>query len=201
MPARWAGNAESSPRPSNAGGSWERDVKNLQNHPQRSDPSVGWPEGATAAAAGPPGLVAPDRIEAYVVDDDPNDVTVATRALARSPFSGRVRVMRDANELLEFLGRSDPRTGARPAPRLIVLDLRMPGMDGRAALRALRSDARTRHVPVVIVSWSAREQDQRECYALGANSFVLKRADPSQPGQYLIDTMRYWLDTNRPCPS
>lgn len=176
-------------------------MKNLQSYPQRSELSTGWPEGARAIPAGPSGAVAPDRIEAYLVDDDPNDVTVATRALARSPFSGRVRVMRDANELLEFLEQADPGTGARPAPRLIVLDLRMPGMDGRAALRALRSNARTRHVPVVIVSWSAREQDQRECYALGANSFVLKRADPAHPGQYLIDTMRYWLDTNRPCPS
>ena len=66
----------------------------------------------------------------------------------------------------------------------------------RGALRELRSRPETRHVPVVVVSSSDQQSDVRDCYELGANSFVVKQFNPMSPGAYLVDTVRYWLDRN-----
>jgi CheY-like chemotaxis protein len=131
------------------------------------------------------------RAEILLVEDDSNDVAVALRAFRRHSLVERVRVLRDGAELLDYLD-----AGARSLPKLILLDLRMPRLDGRAALRELRSRPATRHVPVVIVSSSDQQSDVRECYELGANSFVVKQLNPWAPGEYLVDTVRYWLDMN-----
>jgi two-component system response regulator len=80
---------------------------------------------------------------------------------------------------------------------VILLDLKMPGLNGWDVLQRLRADRRTEHVPVVVVSSSSREGDVRESYRLGANSFVVKRFQPEQPGEYLVDVARYWLELNR----
>ena len=133
-----------------------------------------------------------NRADILLVEDDENDVAVALRALSRQSLAGRVRVMRDGAELLDYLF-----DGRRVAlPKAILLDLKMPRLDGRSALRELRRRPETRHVPVVIVSSSERESDVRECYELGANSFIVKQPNPWDPGAYLVETVRYWLDRN-----
>ncbi len=135
--------------------------------------------------------------EILIVEDDENDLAVALRALRRHALHGRVRVLRDGAEAVEFLLGEGAGTGAPgPLPRVVLLDLKTPRMDGKAVLRALRADPRTRHVPVVIVSWSDDGNDVRECYELGANSFVVKRSDPQRPGDYLVDAVRYWALQN-----
>lgn len=131
--------------------------------------------------------------EVLLVDDDANDVAVALRAFRKHALEDRVRVFRDGAELLDYLDRVNLRI---KTPKLILLDLKMPRLDGRGALRELRSREATRHVPVVIVSSSDQQSDVRECYELGANSFVVKQFNPSSPGTYLVETVRYWLDTN-----
>lgn len=131
--------------------------------------------------------------DVFLVDDDANDVAVAMRAFRMQGLDGRVRVFRDGAELLDHVDRIG--VGER-SPRLILLDLKMPRVDGRAALRALRERSATRFVPVVVVSSSDRHSDVIDCYALGANSFVVKRPDPHAPGAYLVETVRYWLDRN-----
>ena len=131
------------------------------------------------------------RSEILLVEDDDNDVVVALRALARQSLDGHVRVIRDGAALLDYLFRD----GA-PLPKAILLDLKMPRLDGRSALRELRRHPETRHIPVVIVSSSERESDVRECYELGANSFIVKQPNPWDPGSYLVETVRYWLDRN-----
>jgi len=133
------------------------------------------------------------RAEILLVEDDANDIAVAMRAFRRNSLDDRVRVLRDGVELVDYLETNDHR--GRP-PKLILLDLKMPRMDGRGALRELRSRPETRHVPVVVVSSSDQPSDVRECYELGANSFVVKRLTPWMPGTYLVDTIRYWLDMN-----
>jgi two-component system response regulator len=133
------------------------------------------------------------RAEVLLVEDDANDVAVALRALRLHLLADRVHVLRDGAELVDYL--QTPSRQARP-PKLILLDLKMPRMDGRAALRELRSRPETRHIPVVMVSSSDRQSDVKECYELGANSFVVKQMNPSSPGAYLVDTVRYWLDMN-----
>jgi CheY-like chemotaxis protein len=131
------------------------------------------------------------RPDVLLVEDDANDVAVALRALRIHALEERVRVLRDGAELVDYL-----RSHKTRPPRLILLDLKMPRMDGRAALRELRSRPETRHIPVVVVSSSDQQQDVRECYELGANSFVVKQLTPWAPGTYLVDTVRYWLEMN-----
>ena len=133
------------------------------------------------------------RVDVLFVEDDANDIAVAMRAFGRSSLADRVRVLRDGAELVDYLDTHDLR--GRP-PKLILLDLKMPRMDGRAALRELRSRPETRHTPVVVVSSSDQPSDVRECYDLGANSFLVKQINPYAPGTYLVDTVRYWLDLN-----
>lgn len=132
-----------------------------------------------------------------LVDDDSNDIAIAMRAFRQHALDGRVVVMQGGAELVDYLLGVPTLPGSLPpVPKVILLDLKMPRIDGKAVLRTLRANARTRHVPIVIVSWSAQEQDKRECYELGANSFVVKRLDEQRPGQYLVDAARYWLETN-----
>lgn len=134
-----------------------------------------------------------------LVDDDSNDVAIVLRAFRQHTLGGRVLVMKDGAELVDYLLGAQPLPSSLPpVPKVILLDLKMPRIDGKAALRTLRGNARTRYVPIVIVSWSAQEQDKRECYELGANSFVVKRLDAQRPGQYAVDAARYWLETNEP---
>ena len=131
--------------------------------------------------------------DVILVEDDANDIAVAMRAFRRHSLEDRVRVLRDGAELVDYLQTHNLRLCP---PKLILLDLKMPRMDGRAALRELRSRPETRHIPVVVVSSSDRQSDVRECYELGANSFVVKQLTPWSPGTYLVDTVRYWLDMN-----
>jgi len=133
------------------------------------------------------------RIDVLLVEDDANDIAVALRAFRRHSLEDRVCVLRDGAELVDYLETHNLR--GRP-PKLILLDLKMPRLDGRAALRELRSRPETRHIPVVVVSSSDQQSDVRECYELGANSFVVKQLNPWSPGTYLVDTVRYWLDLN-----
>jgi len=133
------------------------------------------------------------RAEVLLVEDDANDVAVAMRAFRLHSLEDRVHVLRDGAELVDYL--ETPSRRERP-PKLILLDLKMPRMDGRAALRELRSRPETRHIPIVVVSSSDRQSDVRECYELGANSFVVKQMNPWSPGTYLVDAVRYWLDMN-----
>ena len=133
------------------------------------------------------------RAEILLVEDDANDIAVAMRAFRQNSLEDRVRVLRDGAELMDYLQDRDLR---RRPPKVILLDLKMPRMDGRAALRELKSRPETRHIPVVMVSSSDQPVDVRECYELGANSFVVKQISPWSPGNYLVDTVRYWIDRN-----
>lgn len=131
--------------------------------------------------------------EVLLVDDDANDVAVALRAFRKHSLEERVRVFRDGAELIDYLGTVNLRIRA---PKLILLDLKMPRLDGRGALRELRGREETRHIPVVVVSSSDQHGDIRDCYELGANSFVVKEFNSTSPGIYLVETVRYWLDRN-----
>jgi CheY-like chemotaxis protein len=133
------------------------------------------------------------RADVLLVEDDANDVAVALRAFRRHSLEARVCVLRDGVELVDYMQNQTLRGRA---PKVILLDLKMPRMDGRAALRELRSRPETRNIPVVMVSSSNQQSDVRECYELGANSYVVKQLTPWSPGAYLVDTVRYWLDMN-----
>lgn len=111
-----------------------------------------------------------------MADDDPADVRLTQKALEECRLKNEFRHVSDGQQLLDYLRRqgqyADP--ASSPRPGLILLDLNMPGMDGRAALTAIKADADLRRIPVVIMSTSKTDEDIARSYDLGANSFVSK---------------------------
>lgn len=138
------------------------------------------------------------RPDILLVEDDVNDIAVAMRVFRQHALDERVHVLHDGAELVDYMAQTE---ATRATPKLILLDLRMPRLDGRDALRELRRNGSTQRVPIVILSSSRQREDVRECYALGANSFVVKQMNPQAPGEYLVDVVRYWLDLNEPSPA
>lgn len=133
-----------------------------------------------------------------LVEDNPGDVVVALRAFQRNGLEEHVKVLRDGAEALAYLLGDGTLGFVRPTlPKVVLLDLRMPRIGGREVLRQIRSDELMKDVPVVVLSSSGARGDIRDCYRLGANSFVVKSFDPDSPGQYLVDIARYWLELNR----
>jgi CheY-like chemotaxis protein len=130
-----------------------------------------------------------------LVEDDRNEVDVALRALARAGVEAPVEVARDGLQALEALGLEAD--GEPRPPQVVFLDLKMPRVDGWEVLRRMREDPRTSDVPVVVLSSSDRPEDIERSYALGANSFLVKRFDRRGPGAYIAEAARYWLDLNR----
>lgn len=132
------------------------------------------------------------RPEILLVEDNPDDVATATRAFQRADLADHVVVANECIHALAYLNNSQA-----PLPRVILLDLKMPAMDGRSLLQHLRASERTRHIPVVIVSTSSHPDDIAACYRMGANSFVVKQFNGPHPGKYIVDVARYWLTLNR----
>jgi two-component system response regulator len=147
-----------------------------------------------------------------LVDDNGDDVAIALRALRRSGLGVEVRTARNGREALDVLrlaearpagalapGSSPPDPG-RVRPQVIFLDLKMPHPDGFEVLARLRREDATRAIPVVVVSSSQRPEDIRRSYELGANSYLVKRFDPREPGSYLAEAARYWIELNQVSP-
>jgi two-component system response regulator len=114
-----------------------------------------------------------------LVEDSPDDVTLTLRAFKRSHLMNPIEVARDGIEALDFLfGRGAHASRANaPLPTLVILDLKLPKLDGLGVLKAIRADPFTQFLPVVILTSSKEEQDLISGYALGANSYVRKPVD------------------------
>ncbi len=137
-----------------------------------------------------------------LVEDDRDEVDVALRAITRSGISAAIKVAGDGQSALALLGiEPDPAVPIPLHPRLVLLDLKLPRVDGWEVLRRLRETPETSTVPVVVVSASDDAEDIRRAYALGANSYLVKHFDPRNPGRYFAEAARYWLELNRPAPS
>jgi len=138
-----------------------------------------------------------------LVEDNANDEELMLRAFRKSNIMNRVVVVRDGAEALDYFFARGAHA-ARPASefvQVVLLDLKLPKVDGLEVLRALRADERTRLMPVVVLTSSAEEQDMVRSYVLGANSYVRKPIDFTQ----FVDAVRqlglYWLVINRAAPS
>ena len=143
----------------------------------------------------------PDRnklpITILICDDDADDRILTEQALVDAHISNRVRFVEDGEQLLDYVyqrGVFAGELGKAPRPGLILLDLNMPKMDGRDALKVIKSDATLRDIPVVTLSTSRLDQDIARSYDLGVNSFIAKPVTFSG----LVDAMnvlgRYWLE-------
>jgi len=138
-----------------------------------------------------------------LVEDNPDDELLALRALKKNNVSNEVVVARDGVEALDYLFARGPYAGRDPsaAPRLILLDLKLPKVDGLEVLRRLRSDERTRLVPVVILTSSRERRDMLHGYGLGANSYVRKPVNFEQFVKAVEQLKLYWLGLNEAPPS
>lgn len=133
-----------------------------------------------------------------VAEDDPDDRELITAAFAEAGFGGRLLFARDGRELLDMLD-AGPAGGA--PPQLVLLDLNMPRLDGRAALRALRTRESTRMLPVVMLTTSSAEADVAECYRGGANSYCTKPMDFSGLVALARDIEHWWFQVTRLPPA
>ncbi len=138
-----------------------------------------------------------------LVEDDPRDEALTLRALKKSNIVNDVIVTRDGVEALDYLFGTGVHTGRDTTvlPQVVLLDLKLPKVDGLEVLRRLRRDPRTRHLPVVIFTSSSEEEDIISSYSLGANSYVRK---PIEFEQFLEATKQlglYWLVLNEALPT
>jgi two-component system, response regulator len=132
-----------------------------------------------------------------LVEDDPNDVELICLALETYPFINQVDVVGDGEQALLYLFGSEDSAAARPLPRMILLDLKLPKINGIQVLEAIRRHPRTRHVVVVVMTSSAEDQDIEACYNLGVNSYVVKPLDFQQFQEVSQQVGRYWMQLNQ----
>ncbi len=135
----------------------------------------------------------PGEIEILLVEDDPADAELTMRALRRHRLVNKIHWVKDGEQALEYMGGA----GVATLPKLVLLDLKMPKVDGMEVLRKLKGSAATQAVPVVIMTSSNEEKDVVESYNLGANSYIVKPVT----FESFLDTVAkvglYWVLTNR----
>ena len=137
-----------------------------------------------------------------LVEDNPDDELLALRALRKNKIPNEVVVARDGVEALDYLFASGPYAGrdTTAMPRLILLDLKLPKVNGLEVLKRLRSDERTRLLPVVILTSSKERRDMLDGYGLGANSYVRKPVNFEQFIKAVEQLKLYWLGLNEAPP-
>lgn len=133
-----------------------------------------------------------------LVEDNPDDEDLALRAFQRGDVTNPVAVARDGIEALDYLHGTGLHAGRDVSvqPAVVLLDLKLPRMDGFGVLRNIRADARTQCVPVVMLTSSREDEDVLECYRLGANSYVHKPLDFTEFVSAVRQMALYWLLLN-----
>ena len=133
-----------------------------------------------------------------LVEDNPDDVQLTLRALKKSNILNEVVVAQDGIEAIDYLFGTGKHAGrdSRIQPQVVLLDLKMPRMDGLEVLNRIRSDERTRLLPTVILTTSSEDRDRVESYKLGANSYIRKPVDFEQFAHAVQQLGLYWLVLN-----
>jgi CheY-like chemotaxis protein len=135
-----------------------------------------------------------------LVEDNPTDAELTLRALRGRGMRNEFVVARDGAEALDFLFATGAHAGRNPErhPRLVMLDLRLPKVDGIEVLRRIKSDARTKTIPVVVLTSSRQDPDITACYELGANSYIVKPVEFESFAAAVSELGLYWLLLNEP---
>ena len=137
-----------------------------------------------------------------LVEDNPNDEMLTLRAFKKNNIANPIMVARDGVEALDYLFATGSFAGRNAAetPAMVLLDLKLPRVDGLEVLRQLRADPRTRFIPVIILTSSLEEQDLINGYSLGANSYIRKPVDFVNFVEAVTRLGMYWLVMNEPPP-
>jgi two-component system response regulator len=144
-------------------------------------------------------MAEPD-VEILLVEDNPNDVELTLHALKRHNLANRVEVLRDGAEALDYIfctGAYAARAIEAP-PKIVLLDLKLPKVDGLEVLRQIKADPRTRKIPVVVLTTSQEQRDIVESYDLGVNSYIVKPVNFDQFVEATRILGLYWLVLNEP---
>jgi CheY-like chemotaxis protein len=140
------------------------------------------------------------KLDILLVEDNQDDMDLALHALRREKLANNIYVARDGEEALDFLscrGAFAQRSFDHP-PKLVLLDLKLPKVDGMEVLKQVKSDPRTKTIPIVIMTSSKEERDLVAGYSLGANSYIQKPVDFDQFRDTVKSVGLYWLVTNQP---
>ena len=139
-----------------------------------------------------------EKVDILLVEDNPTDAELTMRALRKGNLANQINWVKDGAEALEFIFRSGAYAG-RPDqnPRLILLDLKLPKVDGIEVLRRIKEDEQTRAIPVVMVTSSEEGRDIAESYNLGVNSYVVKPVEFEQFSETVAKAGFYWMLVNR----
>ena len=137
-------------------------------------------------------------VDVLLVEDNPDDVALALHAFKKSNFANRVHVVRDGAEALEYIFCTGAYAGRKieQVPRFILLDLKLPKVDGLEVLKRIKSDPRTKNTPVVMMTSSREESDLITSYQLGVNSYIVKPVDFQQFVEATRTLGLYWLLLN-----
>jgi hypothetical protein len=130
-----------------------------------------------------------------LVEDNPFDLDLAQRAFLRKKIPNPIQVARDGEEALSYLPRWEQ---GEPLPVVILLDLKLPKVDGLEVLRQVKSHTQYRSIPVVVLSTSAEDRDIRTAYQLGANSYIVKPVDYHRFMEVASQLESYWCNLNQP---
>lgn len=139
-----------------------------------------------------------DTSRLLIVEDDPNDIELIRLALDGYPFVRQIDVAEDGEQALLYLLGQEESSTERPLPRMMLLDLKLPKIDGLQVLEVIRQDPRTQHLVVVVMTSSAEERDIEACYRLGANSYIVKPLNFQQFQQTSQQVGVYWMQLNQP---
>jgi CheY-like chemotaxis protein len=139
-------------------------------------------------------------IELLLVEDNPQDLELALRALRKVNLANHIEVARDGAEALDIIFCEGPHAARKIAdgPRVILLDLKLPKVDGLEVLKRVKSDPRTRVIPVVVLTSSKEQRDIVESYHLGVNSYIVKPVNFDGFTSAMRDLGVYWLMLNQP---
>ncbi|TXF12701.1 response regulator [Pelomicrobium methylotrophicum] len=139
-----------------------------------------------------------EAVEILLVEDSPQDAELTLRALRRNNLANQLVWVKDGQEALDFIFCQGAYAGRsiNHQPRLVLLDLKMPKVDGIEVLRRIKDDERTRLIPVVMMTSSREERDVVESYRLGVNSYIVKPVDFTQFMETVTKAGLYWMLTN-----
>ncbi len=139
-------------------------------------------------------------VEILLVEDNPTDAELAMRALKKSNLANKLVWVKDGAEALDFIFGSGAYSGRQivNGPKVILLDLRLPKVDGMEVLRRVKSDERTRTIPVVVLTSSKEDRDVAESYKLGVNSYISKPVEFDEFAKTVSELGMYWLLVNQP---